>query len=309
MPKAIIIGADGFLGQNLSRRLNELGGWTVHGVGKAAGDLSLPGVADTALAAAPEADRIFHTVTRQRTGQVQYGIQGELLSINSRVHLNVLEAWRLHQPQAKLVSTGSSCAYPESDKPLTEEMFGTGIAHPSVKGYALAKQVLVMGAQTFAEQYSLSHLHCILATMYGPKDQKAGDRSHFVGAMMERGAAEKIARGKSFEVWGDSSAVREVLYVDDQIDAILAADQHFENCHLNTAAEQPVTVRQVAEAVLEALDWDAELITASNSFAGANYKVLDSSKFLSRTAWQPKINLAEGLRALAAQEYQAALGV
>jgi nucleoside-diphosphate-sugar epimerase len=307
MRRAIILGADGFLGRNLIRRLDELGGWSVHGVGRDAGDLTDPETADRAFAAAPESDVIFHAVTRQRTGQVQYGIQGEMLAMNGRIHLYALEAWRRRQPQAKLLSMGSSCAYPESDLPLTEAMFGTGRAHPSVTGYALAKQVLATGAQTYAEQYGMKHLHCILATMYGPEDHKAPDRSHFVGAMLERAAAEKMKGGTAFEVWGDPRTVREVLYVDDQIDAVLAADAHFENRILNTAAQTPVTVEETAKRVLEALEWEAELVTSPNSFAGAAFKLLDSSDFLQATGWTPRLTLAQGLRRLAELEYSDAL--
>jgi GDP-L-fucose synthase len=307
MVKALIVGADGFLGRNLARRLNALGGWTVEGIGRAAGDLSKPGVADAAFAAAAPADVIFHVVTRQRTGQVQFGIQGEMLQINASTHLNVLEAWRVRQPQAKLVSTGSSCAYPESDQALTEDMFGTGKAHPSVTGYALAKQVLATGAQTYAEQYGLRHLHCILATMYGPQDHKAPDRSHFVGAMMERGAAAKLAGETEFPVWGDPATIREVLYVDDQIDAILAADAAFENRLLNCAAGVAVSVGEVAEAVLAALNWKAKLVLSPGSFKGANFKLLDSSPFLETTGWKPAWSLEQGLRKLAELEYPEAL--
>ena len=303
MPKALIIGSDGFLGRNLRRRLAEHGGGTLEGIGRSAGGLSQPGAADAAMAAASPADVIFHVVTRQRTGQVQYGIQGEMLAINAALHLNVLEAWRLRQPQAKLVSTGSSCAYPESDAPLSEAMFGIGHAHPSVTGYALAKQVLATGAQTYSEQYGLRHLHCILATMYGPKDHKAPDRSHFVGAMLDRAVAEMRAGGRTFSVWGDPGAVREVLYVDDQIDAILAATGHFENQILNCTAATPITVAEVATAIVEALDWNAELVTTPGSFSGVAFKLLDSSRFLDATHWRPSWSLRSGLRRLADLEY------
>lgn len=307
MTKALIVGADGFLGRNLARRLTEIGGWEVEGIGRAAGDLSKPGVADAAFASAAMADVIFHVVTRQRTGQVQFGIQGEMLAINASTHLNVLEAWRVRQPQAKLVSTGSSCAYPESDVALTEDMFGTGKAHPSVTGYALAKQVLATGAQTYAEQYGLRHLYCILATMYGPQDHKAPDRSHFVGAMMERAAAAKLAGETEFPVWGDPETIREVLYVDDQIDAILAANNAFENRLLNCAAGVAVSVGEVARAVLAALNWKAELVLSPGSFKGANFKLLDSSPFLDATGWRPAWSLEQGLRRLAEVEYPQAL--
>ena len=306
MRRAIILGADGFVGRNLAARLDQLGGWAVHGLGKAAGDLCDPGVADRALAQAPEADLLFHLVTRQRTGQVQYRLQGELLAINARIHLNVLEAWRIRQPQAKLLSTGSSCAYPESAAPLAETQFGTGVPHPSVRGYALAKQVLAEGAQTYAEQYGLKHLHCVLATLYGPHDHTAADRSHFVGAMLDRAATAKSSGGTEFPVWGDPSAVREVLHVDDQIDALLAAEPVFENRILNCAAQQPVTVGQTAQAVLEALEWRVPLTSSPGSFEGAAYKVLDSGDFLRGTGWRPRISLAEGLGALARMQYPAA---
>ncbi len=307
MRRALIIGADGFLGRNLAIRLERLGGWSVEGIGRGAGDLSQPGVADEALGRAAPADVIFHLVTRQRTGQVQYGVQGEMLAINARIHLCVLEAWRLYQPQAKLVSTGSSCTYPESDRPLAEALFGAGAAHPSVTGYALAKQVLAIGSGTYAAQYGLSYLHCVLATLYGPFDHKAADRSHFVGAMLERAAAAKLNGDTAFQVWGDPGAVREVLHVEDQIDAILAAEAAFENRILNCTAGVPTTVGEAAAAVLKALDWPAAIKSDPAGFASVGFKLLDAGDFLTRTGWRPTIALADGLRRLVAAEYPQAL--
>lgn len=298
----LILGADGFLGRNLEAHLASQGR-RVARIGRADGDLSDAPTVERLFSAAPKVQRIFHVVTRQRTGAVQYGLQGELLAINARVHLNVLEGWRRHQPQAKLISTGSSCAYPESDSPLPEEAYQTGRLHPSVKGYGLAKQVLAIGAQSYAEQYGLRHLHCILATLYGPHDHVAPDRSHFLGAMMHRAVAEMRAGQTSFSVWGDPAAVREALYVEDQIEAILAADAAFENEILNCAANAPVTVGEAASAVLEALDWPAKIVSPENSFQGTSYKVLDSTRFLQRTGWRPRFGLVEGFRRLYELEY------
>lgn len=298
----LIIGIDGFLGKNLKAYLDGRGR-RVAGVGRQDGDLSDWSNVERLLRAAPKVERIFHVVTRQRTGASQYGLQGELLAINARVHLNVLEAWRLHQPQAKLVSTGSSCAYPESDSPLPETAYQTGALHPSVKGYGLAKQVLAVGAQSYAAQYGLKHLHCILATLYGPFDHHEPDRSHFIGALLHRAVAEKRAGKREFTVWGNLETVREVLYVDDQIDAILAADAAFANEILNCAANTPITVGQAAAAVCEAIGWDAAIASPPDSFQGAGYKMLDSSRFLNRTGWRPHYGVVEGLRRLYEIEY------
>ncbi len=297
---SLIVGADGFLGRNLALYFDARG-HRHHAIGRAAGDLAEPGVAARAFAQAPKAARIFHVVTRQRTGPSQYQLQGELLRINAAIHLNVLDAWRTHQPQAKLISMGSSCTYPESDAPLPETRFGEGGAHPSVYGYAAAKMVLATGSRAYGEQYGLKWLHLVLATMFGPHDHLAPDRSHFMGAMIDRAAREKAEGAHAFTVWGNHDTVRELLYVDDQIDAILAADAAFENRVLNCGANLPVTIREAAHAIQEALDWRTPLVSPEGSFQGADYKMLDSSVFLNATGWRPRVSLVDGVtRTLAA---------
>ena len=299
---AIVIGADGFLGRHMVRLLEERG-CAVHAIGRAAGDLSDAPTTDRLLAAAPKADRIFHLVTRQRTGQVQYGLQGELLAINARIHLNVLEAWRQHQPQAKLVSTGSSCVYPEKDSPIPEEDFQSGPMHESVRGYGLAKQVLAVGSEAYSSQYGLTYLHLFLATVYGPNDHKAPDRTHFMTGMIDRAVREK-AEGKSeFTVWGDPGTVRDLLYVDDQLDAILAADAAFENVQINCSSNQPVTIGACAEAIRDALGWPAEIVYPEGTFRGAAYKTLDATRFLEKTGWKPNVGLESGVRLVLDQDY------
>lgn len=298
----LIVGADGFLGKNLEAYLVASGRRTAR-IGRADGDLADWANVERLFRNAPRVERIFHVVTRQRTGAVQYGLQGELLAVNARIHLNVLEAWRLWQPQAKLVSTGSSCAYPERNAPLSERDYQTGPLHSSVKGYGLAKQLLAIGAQSYAEQYGLRQLHCILATLYGPHDHFEADRSHFLGAMFHRAVNGKRAGKTEFTVWGDRSAVRETLYVDDQIEAILAADAAFANEIVNCAANAPITIGEAADAICEVLDWRAPIVSPESSFKGTSYKVLDSSKFLERTGWRPRYGLVDGLRRLYRLEY------
>jgi GDP-L-fucose synthase len=299
---AIVLGADGFLGRNLVRYFAERG-WKVHPIGRQAGDLADRDTALRLLAAAPCAGRIFHLATRQRTGLVQYRIQGELLLTNARVHLNVLEAWQRHQPQAKLISTGSSCAYPELSAPIPEGAFQTGPLHPSVRGYGLSKQVLAEGSALFGQQYGLSWLHCLLATVYGPHDHKAPDRAHFMSALLARAVAAWRAGEPTFEVWGSPDNVRDLLYVDDQIAAILAADRSFSDTILNVAANQPVSIGTAARAICDCLGWPAEIVHPPGSFNGAAFKSIDSSRFLGATGWQPRFGLADGIKAVLASDY------
>ncbi|MDR3733946.1 MAG: NAD-dependent epimerase/dehydratase family protein [Acidobacteriaceae bacterium] len=294
----LILGADGFVGRNLRIWLEQRG-WPSHAIGRADGDLTDAATCERLFQVAPRCGRIVHLATHQRTGQRQYEIPATLLDVNARIHLNVLRAWAQWQPQAKLISTGSSCAYPENPDPITEGRFMTGPLHPSVQCYGLAKQVLVTGSDAYARQYGLRWLHCILATLYGPFDHTANDRAHFIGGMMSRALAERASGSRVFTVWGNPATVRECLYVTDQIEAIVAADSCFENQILNCAANQPTTVGAVARAVLEALDWPAVIEHPENSFQGTLRKVLDSSRFLTASGWKPRIDLVAGLQYVA----------
>ncbi len=298
----LVLGSDGFLGSHMLRILSERG-WPVTAIGRSRGDFADWNVVEQIFKNAPRVSRIFHLITRQRTGQVQYDIQGELLAINARVHLNVLEAWRLYQPQAKLISTGSSCVYPEFERPIAETDFQSGPMHQSVRGYGLAKQLLAVGSESYASQYGLKYLHLILATVYGPNDHKAQDRTHFMTGMIDRAVREKREGRSGFTVWGEPDTVRDLLYVDDQIDAILAADASFENERLNCSSNTPVTIDACARAIRDALEWDVEIVYPPGTFKGTGYKTLDAGIFLTKTGWAPQTALAEGVRKVLGADY------
>ena len=307
MPSAdshtIVLGADGFVGRHVVARWRAYG-WPVHAIGRSAGDFTDGAAVDAAFAAAPKVERILHTVTKQRTGPVQYDIQGALLLDNTRIHLNVLEAWRRYQPQAKLISLGSSCTYAEAPHPVDETLFGLGAPHPSVRGYAQAKKTLVTGSETYGAQYGLRWMHCVLATLFGLGAHVEDQRSHFMAAMIDRAVRGKQEGKAAFEVWGNPSTVRDLLHVDDQIDAIIAADTAFENTVVNCTPNAPVQIGACAEAILAELAWNVPIVYPPNSFQGTNYKSVDSGRFLRTTGWRPRLTLNQGIADVLSADYR-----
>ena len=116
---SLIVGGDGFLGRNLEAYFAGRGLPFV-ALGRSAGDLRDRATVLRLFEQTPPVGRILHVATFQRTGHRQYEIPADLLDTNMRIHLNVLEAWVRHQPQAKLISTGSSCVYPEYQEPIAK---------------------------------------------------------------------------------------------------------------------------------------------------------------------------------------------
>jgi GDP-L-fucose synthase len=90
--------------------------------------------------------------------------------------------------------------------------------------------------------------------------------------------------------------VRDLLYVTDQIEAVIAADRAFEHTVPNVTSNAPVSIGDCAHANLAALDWDARIVHPQGGFQGAGYKSLESSRFLAATGWAPKVGLADGVR-------------
>lgn len=293
--RTAILGASGFLGRNLCRYFDERA-WPYVAVGRDRGDLADARVCDGVFRGLGGVDTIFHLVTHQRTGFRQYEIPAELLDVNARIHLNVLAGWAAHAPGAKLISTGSSCFYPESETPIPESAFQSGRLHDSVRAYGLAKSLLAVGSEVYATQYKLRYLHCVLATVYGPHDHLEPDRSHFLGGMLLRALQAQKAGADHYAVWGDPATVREVLHVTDQLEAIFAADAQFENRILNCGANQPITVGETARAILDVLGWKTRIEYPPDTFKGTSRKTLDSAVFLNATGWRPRIGLAQGLR-------------
>ena len=125
-----------------------------------------------------------------------------------------------------------------------------------------------------------------------------------MAALIARAAAARRADADTFEVWGSLDTVRDLLYVTDQIDAVIAADATFQDTIVNCTPNAPVTIGQCAEAIMQALSWDARIVQPPGSFQGAGYKSLDSGRFLAATDWRPRITADRGRAPRAGSEFR-----
>ena len=60
------------------------------------------------------------------------------------------------QLEVKLISTGSSCAFPERDTPLLKTTSRAVRCKYRLRANGLAKQVLAIGCRAYGEQYGLT---------------------------------------------------------------------------------------------------------------------------------------------------------
>src|SRR5262245_25365269 len=236
--KALVTGSSGFLGATLCKRLEEFG----HTVTRLnSRNCDLREAANLDAFAGEKHDAIFHLAAWTQAGDFCLKHPGEQWIINQQINTNTLAFWRDHQPQAKLIFMGTSCAYaPGSD--LREANYMAGEPIDSLYTYAMTKRMLYQGARALNRQYGLRYLCAIPSTLYGPGYHTDGRKMHFIFDLIR-----KIIRGKEYGepvvLWGDGYQKREIVLVYDFVRILWALTQKFDNDIFNIGAGEEFSLR------------------------------------------------------------------
>ena len=192
----------------------------------------------------------------------------------------------------KLIFLGSSCIYPKfANQPIKEEELMTGALEPSNDAYATAKIAGIKMCQAYRQQYGFNAISVMPTNLYGPNDNYDLEKSHVLPAMIRKfhEAEDKV------NLWGDGSARREFLHVDDLAEALyLLLNQYNEASPINVGTGEDVTIKELAETVAKvvgnkSIEWD------TSKPNGTPRKVLNVDKIKS-LGWEPKISLEEGIK-------------
>ena len=214
----------------------------------------------------------------------------EFIYDNLMIQTNIIDAVYRNGVK-KLLFLGSSCIYPKFPKiPITEDQLMTSPLEESNSAYAIAKIAGMRMCQAYKEQYGLNAISLMPTNLYGINDNFDLENSHVLPAMIRKfhEAEEKVT------LWGDGSAMREFLHVDDLAEACYVCMQKYEDDeHINVGTGEDVTIKELAETVAKvvgnkSIEWD------TSKPNGTPRKVLNVDKIKS-LGWEPKISLEEGI--------------
>jgi GDP-L-fucose synthase len=132
--------------------------------------------------------------------------------------------------------------------------------------------------------------------IYGYGDHFDPETSHVIPALMGRMHTAKLENASEFVVWGDGTARREFLYVDDLAEAIIfLMEQYNEKLFINVGTGEDMSIREVAEEIKKVVGYQGKLVFDSSKPNGMPRKLLDVSK-INRLGWKHSTSLFEGLR-------------
>jgi GDP-L-fucose synthase len=287
----LVTGATGFLGAALCARL-EADGHSVTRLGSREADLRQSGSLE--FYSRERYDEVFHLAAWTQAGDFALYHPGEQWIINQQINTNVLAWWQARQPQARLISIGTSCAY-DPKLELVEANYLEGRPIENLFTYALSKRMLYAGLLALEKQFGLRHLTLVPSTLYGPGYHTDGRQMHFIFDLIR-----KILRGRLYGepvvLWGDGYQRRELIYLGDFLDLMLLVRARAENDLVNVGAGEEHPIRHFAQLICEHVGYDFDRIQFDTSrYVGARSKCLVIDK-LRRLAPEFKLTpLTQGL--------------
>jgi GDP-L-fucose synthase len=226
----------------------------------------------------------------------------EFLYNNMMIAANIIHA-AAPSNVSKLMFLGSSCFYPKhADSPIQETSLLTGPLEETNEWYAVAKIAGVKMCQAYRRQYGKDFIAAVPTNLYGPGDNFNLENSHVIPALIRK-ISEAMNTNRPVQIWGSGSAIREFLYVEDAVDALVFLMERYSTADIiNVAGGEEVSIRQLAELIAEVIGYRGGFEYDRSRPDGMPRKVLDASR-LRTMQWQPSTSLRAGL----AETYKAFL--
>lgn len=301
---ALVAGASGFLGGKITERLLTEG-WRVRGHGYSR---ELPEWASGAEyfsgdlreeAPCAEAVQGVDTVIccSANTQGASVIATTPLAHVTPNVVLNARLMEAAYQAGVKrFVFISSGAAYPDTGhRPAEEhEMFEND---PLDVYYAVAwmKRYAEILCRTYATKLK-QPMPCTVirpSNVYGPGDKYDPKKSHVTAALIRRVAT----RETPMEIWGTGEDVRDLIYIDDFVDGVMAClaaeESHLE---INLCSGTGVSVKQILETLIDVDGWsDAAYSFDPSKPSTAKVRRLSAALATEKLGFKTKIDLAEGL--------------
>lgn len=214
------------------------------------------------------------------------------LEINAAAQLSILEACRKHNPGVKLVFASTRQLYgrpqylPVDEKHPIQPVDVNGINKLAGEWYHLL----------YNNVYGIRACALRLTNTYGPRMRVKDARQTFLGIWIRN-----VIQGAPVLVFGDGRQLRDFNYVDDAVDALLAAaaDPKSEGQVFNLGSSEVISLQDLA-AKLVALHGSGSHrlvpFPPERKAIDIGDYYSDFTRIRGALGWQPKVGLDEGLK-------------
>lgn len=315
MKTALVLGAGGFIGSHMVKRLKAEGYW-VRGV-----DIKYPEFSQS-----PADDFIIHDLRRQSIiqmcvqknymvpfeepvyfdevyqlaadmGGAGYIFSGEhdadVMHNSATINLNICEA--LKNTKSKVFYSSSACMYPMDVQTNFLASLGLSeyMAYPANPDseYGWEKLFSERLYLAYARNYGLDVRIARFHNIYGPEGTYKGGKEKAPAAICRK-VIESVYH---IDIWGDGNQTRSFLFIDDCIDAVRLLMQSNFTEPINIGSEEMIKINDLA---IMAMDIENKYIEMNHIDGPTGVRGRNSNNDLIREVlkWEPKYKLRDGLK-------------
>jgi GDP-L-fucose synthase len=217
-------------------------------------------------------DVIIHLAVKTAAGGYCQNHPGEQWIVNNSINSDMLAYWTQFQQRATLITFGSSCGY-NKDVVKTENNYLIDEPEEGYEVYGMVKRNLLVGLKALAKEFQMDSNYLIPSVFYGP-DYDLEDK-HFIFDLIRKIVGAKNG-GEEVTLWGDGTQERELIYINDAIDIIMACMNNPEAPKMfNLSSGHTYTLKEYAQVICEIVEYDYNLIKwDTNAFVGSPSKKL-----------------------------------
>ena len=197
----------------------------------------------------------------------------------------------------KFIWLSSNAAYPPSgDRPVKEEELLDGDPYETYFGVAWMKRYTEILCRMYSEKLKNPMVTVVLrpSNIYGPYDDYDFETSHVMSALIRR----VVERHDPFIVWGTGDDVRDWIYIDDFMDAMMLAAEKIDTYNpINIGLGKGYTIKEALQMMLEIDGYtDAKIEYDSSKPSMIPIRLIDTVKAEKVLGFKAKTGLKEGIK-------------
>jgi len=303
--KVLVTGAAGFLGTNIVKRLVAEGGLVRGTLHNRPPQFKHPNLeyVNVDLTQMGDCQRVvegmdYVLMCAANTSGAAVMATQPLAHVTPNVVMNAQMLEASYQAEIKkFLFISSSAAYPPSgDCPVSEAEMFEGDPYEAYFSVGWMKRYAEILCRIYSEKIKDPMKVVVVrpSNVYGPYDKFDLERSHVTAALIRK----VVERQDPLEVWGTGEDVRDLIYVDDFIDAVLLSMAKIDKFNpVNIGFGEGCRIRDVLDTLLDVDGFsDSKVVVNPTKPSMIPIRLVDVSKAKTLLNFTPHTSLKVGLR-------------
>lgn len=226
---------------------------------------------------------------------VRSKVPGTIFFDNLMMGTKLLEAAR-REGVEKYITIGSAVEYPENaPSPLNEKDLWMGEPATVNLSYAFARKAVLIQSQAYRKQYGFNAIHLLPTNIYGPGEKF--ESGYLIPSLIKKIFDAKKMGAEFIEAWGTGEPTRDFLYVDDAIEGILLAAEHYVEAEpVNLGTGTGIKVKDLVVLISKLTGFGGSTRWDATKPEGQMHRVMDTRRAKEKFGFKSKTTLEEGLK-------------